>query len=119
VTKLPDGDASWLILFYNKSEDARLPGLKLWDEVAIELEGDISLRLGQVDIDANPALPRLFAIRKQRNPVILFMHQKAYFEYRGTRTPEELITFAIGGFQSLYGSVKERPFPSLPGLPMT
>lgn len=114
VTKIPNTYAGWFILFYKKSEEARLEGINLFTKAAIRLGGDVSLRLGQVDVESNPLLKSLFAIREQRKPVILFIHQNSYFEYRGTRDVDSMLSFGVSGFQDLYGSVKEKQVPAFP-----
>ena len=111
ITKIPDTFAGWFILFYKASEPSRLEGMNLFNRAAIDMGGDISMRLAQVDIEANPMLKRVFSLREQKKPIIVFVHQNSFFEYRGDRDVRSMITFGLSGFQSLYGSVKQKPLP--------
>jgi len=78
----------------------------VWDDLARELHKRVNV--AKVDVTQNAGLGRRFAIKGY--PTLLLFHKGKMFEYSsGNRTLDNLVEFALTGFQKALGV--DVPFP--------
>ncbi|KAH8068012.1 hypothetical protein JL721_6959 [Aureococcus anophagefferens] len=107
-------DATWMVNFYASWCVYCTRLAPAWRELAAAATAARggAVRVGAVDVMANPKLAKRFGIRGFPT-IVLFRGGSMYaaapkYEYVGVRSPESLVAFAFGGFEDL---AKPLPVP--------